>query len=165
MRRPVCVSVPNTHSSHRGRPCSSRHSPGSFAEPEEESRLCVCTLCVCACVFCLFAWAQKQIQRHPHTFLCWATGENQGRFHQKNQSYVDPFDIFVGQLEQWFNKASFTFTLHCSPPALMSYLCFLLKLYISASRLFLLMLRIMPSIQDSRHCCCPWPWQSTSFHI
>lgn len=46
MRRPVCMSVSNTHSSHRRGPCSSRHNPGSFAEPEEER-----SLCVCACIF------------------------------------------------------------------------------------------------------------------
>jgi len=48
MRWPVCPSVSDTHSPNRGGPCSSRHSPGSFAEPEEERGLCVC---VCVLLF------------------------------------------------------------------------------------------------------------------
>lgn len=42
-------SVSNTPSSHRGGPCSSGHSPGSFAKPEEERSLCACVCPVCMC--------------------------------------------------------------------------------------------------------------------
>lgn len=58
-------SVSNTPSSHRGGPCSSGHSPGSFAKPEEERSLCACVCPVCMCWY--FPPTHKRADTHKRT--------------------------------------------------------------------------------------------------